>query len=289
MRMIGGSLGLRPAGSARDETVTGGAFGVAVVGKTAMTEKSFYHKIMAYDVVKTINGRDYRYRVQSERDEASGKRRNRWTYVGRVASERSGETVAAHARRGGTRLRLLAAAQRLLSRVEAHEITVDAIATEAGVAHGTFYRYFQNRASVLEALAAHIRETRGSAEENLRDDVASAGAARSGLRAWIDEKLRLAVDRPEEIRTWFALMTSDPRLIAFREERRAATVTRMTEHFAALTARGFANVRDPAATAFALYAMIDGIFREAIVEGHTLGEARIVATADVVEHAIFGH
>jgi AcrR family transcriptional regulator len=278
----------RTAGGARDETVTGGGFGVAVVGKTAMTEKSFYHKIMAYDVIKTINGRDYRYRVQSERDEASGKRRNRWTYVGRVASERSGEPAPAHVRHGGTRLRLLAAAQGLLSRVEAHEITVDVIAAEAGVAHGTFYRYFPNRAALLEALAAHIRATRGSAEENLRDDVMSAAAARSGLRAWIDGKLRLAFENPEEIRTWFALMTSDPRLIVYREERRAATVTRMTEHFAALTARGFANVRDPGATAFALYAMIDGIFREALVDGHTLGEARIVAAADVVEHAVFG-
>lgn len=242
---------------------------------------------MAYDVVKTINGRDYRYRVVSERG-LDGKRRNRWTYVGRIASERAGKPSAAHVPRGGTRLRLLAATERLLSRSEAHEITVDAIVAEAGLAHGTFYRYFKDRAASLEALAVHIRASRGSAEENLRDDVATVAEARRGLRAWLTEKLWFAIERPEEIRTWFALMTSDPRLGAFREERRQATTQRMTAHFAALAQRGLAHVSDPAAMAFALSAMLDGIFRQTIVDGNALDDARIAAAADVVEHAIFG-
>jgi AcrR family transcriptional regulator len=242
---------------------------------------------MAYDVVKTINGREYRYRVASERDSA-GKRRNRWTYVGRVASERAGGPSATRVPRGSTRLRLLAATQRLLSRSEAHEMTVDAIVTEAGLAHGTFYRYFKDRAALLEALAVHIRASRGSAEENLRDDVATVDEARRGLRAWLTEKLWFAVERPEEIRTWFALMTSDPRLSAFREERRQATTQRMADHFAALAQRGLTRVSDPAAMAFALSAMLDGIFRQTIVDGQTLDDARIAAAADVVEHAIFG-
>jgi len=288
MRKTGGSGRFFLArGGARDGAVTDPAAGVAVVGKTVMTEKSFYHN-MAYDVIKTINGRDYRYRVQSERDAASGKRRNRWTYVGRVAGERPGARAAAPVSRGGTRLRLLHATEQLLARLDAQEITVDAIAAEAGVAHGTFYRYFKDRIAILEALALHIRATRGSAEENLRDDVATVSAARSGLRAWIDEKLRIALERPDEMRTWFALIASDVRLTAFREERRQATLARMTQHFSVLSERGLASVRDPAAMASALFAMLDGFFRETIVDGHALDEARITAAADVVERAIFG-
>ncbi|MFN2461573.1 MAG: TetR family transcriptional regulator, partial [Candidatus Velthaea sp.] len=161
---------------------------------------------MAYDVIKTINGRDYRYRVQSERDEASGKIRNRWTYVGRVAVEGApaGRTASRELKR--TRLDLLEAAERLLAAGDARAVTVSAIAAEAHLAHGTFYRYFPDRNAALEALARHIRETRGVPEENLRDDVATLADARAGLRAWVEEKLRAVVHRRGEMRAWYALI-----------------------------------------------------------------------------------
>jgi hypothetical protein len=134
----------------------------------------------------------------------------------------------------------------------------------------------------------HIRATRGGAEENLRDDVATVSAARAGLRTWIEEKLRATLGRRDEMRTWFALMAGDTRLAAFREERRQAILVRMTEHFRVLSERGFADVRDPAALAFALFVMFDGFIRAAVVDEQMLDEARISAAADVAEHAIFG-
>jgi AcrR family transcriptional regulator len=54
-----------------------------------------------------------------------------------------------------TRLTLLAAiAARLTAGVEAASLRVSDIAAEAGVAHGTFYRYFADRQSAVEALVA---------------------------------------------------------------------------------------------------------------------------------------
>jgi TetR/AcrR family transcriptional regulator, ethionamide resistance regulator len=54
-----------------------------------------------------------------------------------------------------TRLTLLAAiAARLIAGVEAATLRVSDIAGEAGVAHGTFYRYFADRQSAVEALVA---------------------------------------------------------------------------------------------------------------------------------------
>ncbi|GAC1408073.1 MAG: hypothetical protein NVSMB64_15790 [Candidatus Velthaea sp.] len=242
---------------------------------------------MAYDVIKRIGGREYRYRVQSERDPDSGKPRNRWTYVGRVSSERTPASPARPAR-SDTQLRVLEALERLLDRGDPKAITAGAIAAEAGIAHGTFYRYFKDRTAALEAFARHFRATRGIAEENLRDDVATVGEARARLRQWNVEKLRTAVERPASLRVWYALMASDVRLAAFRIERRAATLARLSGYLTHLAACGFAPLPDPEATAAALFAMIDGLTRGAIVDAEQLDERRTSAAADVAERAVFG-
>jgi len=241
---------------------------------------------MAYEVVKTIGTRQYRYRVQSERDAQTGKVRNRWTYLGRVASER--ETAKARPARPNARLRLLEATETLLAAGDASALTVDAIVSAAGVAHGTFYRYFHDRSNVLEELARHIRETRGIGEDRLlRDDVASAGEARSGVRRWIVDKLRYARERRASVCAWHALIASDARLTAYREERREGMFTRLRDHMVAIDARGFARVADPASTAAALIALYDGIVRASILERDGLSDAAIEAAADIVERALF--
>jgi AcrR family transcriptional regulator len=241
---------------------------------------------MGYEVVKTIGARQYRYHVQSERDPQTGKRRNRWTYLGRVASER--DVAKVRPVRPNARLRLLEAAERLLEAGDASAVTVDAIAAAAGVAHGTFYRYFRDRSEALEELARHIRATRGVGDDHLlRDDVESIEAARAGVRRWIVDKLRLTRELRATVRAWLALVASDARLAAYREERRQATLVRLREHITILTERGFAQVGDPASTAAGLFALVDGIMRTTILETDGLDEAGIVAAADIAERAIF--
>src|SRR6185312_10108320 len=104
---------------------------------------------MAYEVTKLVNGRPYRYRVRSERDSVTGKTRNRWTYLGR------GEAGAAPAParpRPNARDALLDALERLLDRHDPRDVTAGAVSVEAGLAHGTFYRYFRNRDDAIRAL-----------------------------------------------------------------------------------------------------------------------------------------
>lgn len=243
---------------------------------------------MAYEVVKTIGTRQYRYRVQSERDPVSGKSRNRWTYLGRVASER--DIAKVRAPRPNARLRLLAAAEGLLAAGDASALTVDAIAAAAGVAHGTFYRYFRDRSHALEELARHIRATHGIADDRLLpDDAESFAAARAAVRRWVVGKLRFARERRASLCAWHALIASDARLAAFREERREATLERVREHIEWLGERGFAQVADAGSTATALMALMDGVVRASLLERDTLDDAGVAATADIVERALFAH
>lgn len=240
---------------------------------------------MAYDVIKTIRGREYRYRVQSERDPQTGKTRNRWTYVGRVASERT--PALARTKRSGTRSRLLSALQAILERGDPSAVTPDAIAREAGVAHGTFYRYFSDRSDALRAFAEHIRATRGFPEDALRSDVMNRAQARADLRAWVTHRLTDAAERGAIIRVWYALMASDERLSAFKEERRRDVRRALAAFISALNARGFADVDDPDVTAAVLYALIDGIMRSTVLEGEPIDPTTIAATVSVVERAVF--
>jgi AcrR family transcriptional regulator len=242
---------------------------------------------MAYEVVKTIGTRQYRYRVQSERDALTGKTRNRWTYLGRVAGEGADDGKTRPAR-GTTRLRLIEAAGRLLATGDAGALTVDAIAAEAGVAHGTFYRYFRDRSDVLEALARHLRDSGTVGDERLLDDaVTTLGAARAGVRRWVSERLRYARLNRASFCAWTTLIASDARLSAFREDRRETMLARLREHIEALCAKGFTEVADSAATSAALLALVDGVMRAAILERDRLDDAGITATADIAERALF--
>ena len=241
---------------------------------------------MAYEVIKTIRGREYRYEVRSERDPATGKTRNRWTYLGRVGTPAAPDR--ARARRPNARLRLLEAAERLLESGDARAVTADAIAVAAGVAHGTFYRYFRDRCDALEALARHLKETGSLVDDvQLRDDVASEDAARAAVRGWIVARLTKAHERRASVRAWYALIASDARLAAFREERRESMARRVREHIEALNRSGCAAVAEPAATAAILMALYEGLIRTAILDGDGLTAPAISAAADAFERTIF--
>src|SRR5579872_5725293 len=101
---------------------------------------------MAYEVVKTVKGRRYRYRVESYRDEG-GKPRGKWTYLG--PADGPADAQPAGSRSEQTKRRLLDALERLLEREEYARLTAAAVSKEAGLGHGTFYLHFRD---VREAL-----------------------------------------------------------------------------------------------------------------------------------------
>lgn len=240
---------------------------------------------MAYEVVKTIGARAYRYRVESVRDEQTGKRRNRWTYLGRAEGQPARR--APRAPRGQARERLLDALVRLLESRDFDALTADAIATEAGLAHGTFYRHFPDKRAALLAAFERLRERRGPALAALRDDARTVEAARAGLREAVGGILRGQADNPGLLRAYFGLAMRDPELGQERRERRAAIVRRIGEHLRALHAHGLARLNDPDATAAALFAMLDGFYRDALFDGAVLDGAKIAAAQEVTERAVF--
>ncbi|MDB5040018.1 MAG: TetR/AcrR family transcriptional regulator [Candidatus Eremiobacteraeota bacterium] len=250
-----------------------------------MTFKSSYHR-MAYEVTKTIAGRAYRYRVESVRDAETGKRRSRWTYLGRV--EGRPNAGAAPKRRSDAGRRLLDALERLLESTDFASVTADAIATEAGLAHGTFYRHFRDKRDALRAALQRIREERGTAVEALRSDVANLADARADLSGFVERILSSPADHPGLLRASYALGARDEEVALEWRTRRAKAVRLLAGHLAALTARGIATVRDPEATAGALIAMVDGLYRDAVLDRNALDATRIAAAADVFERAIFG-
>lgn len=241
---------------------------------------------MAYEVTKTIAGRSYRYRVDSVRDPQTGKRRSRWTYLGRAEGEPAGRP--ARRPRGDGRARLLDALERLLASRDFSALTADAVASEAGLAHGTFYRHFRDKRAALRAALERVRESGGPALDALAGDAASAAEARAGIRHLVGAVLRSPAEHPALLRAYYALSLRDEEFARERRERRAAASKRLSEHLAALRARGLATVSDPEATAGALFAMLDGFYREAVIDGAPLDEARIAGAAEVMERAVFG-
>ena len=239
---------------------------------------------MSYEVTKRVGERAYRYRVESVRDPDSGKRRNRWTYLGRAES--GAVTRAAPRRRTDARERLLDALERLIADRDFATLTADAIAVEAGLAHGTFYRHFRDKRHALLAVLERTRE-RGPVIGSLRDDVATVDEARAGFRALIEGVLRKPAEHPALLRAYVTLANNDPELARERRERKERGIIRIAEHLGGLQARGLATVTDPTATATALFAMLEGFFREAVVDGSTLDDVKIAGAAEVMDRAVF--
>jgi AcrR family transcriptional regulator len=241
---------------------------------------------MAYEVTKRIGGRAYRYRVESVRDPETGKRRSRWTYLGR--GDGAEKRPAAPRPRGDARERLLDALERLVAERDFATITADAIATEAGLAHGTFYRHFRDKREALLAALQRVRERIGPRISALRDDVTTVAEARAGIRAMLEAILRSPGEQRALWRAYQALALRDPALGAEINERRKTATERIGDHLEALRQRGLATVEDPRAAGAALFAMIDGFYREAMVDGVPPDEARIAAAVAVADRAVFG-
>jgi AcrR family transcriptional regulator len=240
---------------------------------------------MAYEVTKLVNGRPYRYRVRSERDPASGKTRNRWTYLGR------GDTARGPAEpkpRPNAREALLDALERLLDRSDAAEVTAGAVSVEAGLAHGTFYRYFRNRVDAIRALADRLRSARAAELGLIDESPADVLAARAALRGWTAVLLRARTEHPGLVRALYSLAASDAELRAALRERRDSYARRLTAWLEMLAKRGIVAVPISEATGTVLFAMLDGIGREALAAGEALEETHVAAAIDLIERAVFG-
>jgi AcrR family transcriptional regulator len=161
-------------------------------------------------------------------------------------------------------------------------VTIDDIARAAGVAKGSFYRYFADKTALVEGIVAPLRATYASAidatEENLRRarDAAELSRAYEGLAMGL---LPVAFQYPDAIRLY--LQESRSPGVGARAPLRAMSdqiaesAVRLTE---TAVEHGLLRVEDPRISAFAVVGAIEHLLL-AVIQGRLeLPPQRIVAT-----------
>lgn len=222
---------------------------------------------MAYEVIKRVSGRAYRYRVESFRDPETRRVRGRWTYLGRVDPVDAG--LPDRPPRPSSRDRLLDAVLRLLADHDVESLSAGAIAREAGVAYGTFYRYFTDRAhAVREALlrrglalsdyASRFTEPLGTREDE-----------RERLASWLREIAEAAMRERGLVRAWHVYSNADDVVVEARRKAVDEVVTCVSKRFAAIDAAGIARIPSPEFAAYAVVALVIALARDCALEGET--------------------
>jgi len=115
-----------------------------------------------------------------------------------------------------------------------------------------------------------------------------ARAARAALRAWTGVLLRARTEHPGLVRALYALAARDPEIRAAIVERRDGYARRLAAWLRELAERGIIALPASEAASAVLFAMLDGIGREAVTAGEPLDEAHVIAAIDLVERAVFG-
>jgi AcrR family transcriptional regulator len=166
-----------------------------------------------------------------------------------------------------TRLRLLEAGASVLPARGYHDARVDDIVDAAGVSHGTFYRYFENKDDFFRVLAEAASARMIDLIDRLRLD-----AEPDELRAWLRDWFRSYEVDGGVISTWQEMQTSED-LAAFSQEVAASVFTRLVR---ILEARDFG---DPEVDATTLLALIE----RAPYSVYTLG---FTSEADAIESMV---
>ena len=213
---------------------------------------------MAYEVIKRVGARAYRYRVESLRDPDTHKVKSRWTYLGRV--ENTGTLSAAYRAKPKSRERLLTALDDLFE--AGTELDTGRIAAAADLAYGTFYRYFNNLTAIVQA--GLLRHEADFAPVFGPDFVAAsaAGVPAEVFGAWLDGFVAQAQSHPGRLRAWLINSSKDALLIAARTRIEALATDTFAQYLAALQAAGTAVCRHPRSTAYLLTVLCTTILRD---------------------------
>jgi len=186
---------------------------------------------MAYNVIKRVKGRAYRYQVESFRDPDTKKVRGRWTYMGRVDGE--GTLSPANQARPNSRARLLMAIDELFETTRLADITTNIVSKRAGLAYGTFYRYFRDIDHIVrEALLTHTHHFDQYLTTLLSEADLTKPDEKSNIALWINHIILVAKQQNGCTQAWYAASNKDPELILERQRRFDTAVDALKNHIA---------------------------------------------------------
>jgi len=164
-------------------------------------------------------------------------------------------TAQRSARGRATEHRLVAAARAVFAEYGYAAARVEDVVREAGVSHGTFYTYFENKPAVLRALV----------EDSAERLLAVAAAPWEGsdledaLRDVLGSILEVFADEDDVIRVWLEAAASEPGFATSLREVRANFAARVADDLApAVEGSG----HDPRVAAAALVGMVEGYATE---------------------------
>ena len=227
---------------------------------------------MAYEVIKRVSGRAYRYRVESFRDPETRRVRGRWTYLGRVDPAEAG--LPERPPKRSSRDRLLDAVARLLAQHDAESLSAGSIAREAGVAYGTFYRYFTDRAhAVREALLRH-GPSLGDVAAIFSEPTGSRESERERLAGWIRSAANATLQERGLVRAWHVYSNADDVVLEARRNAVDAAVETVASYLERLREAGVTSNGSPRFSAYALVALVVALGRDSALEGE-LAETKI--------------
>lgn len=233
---------------------------------------------MAYEVIKRVSGRAYRYRVESFRDPETRRVRGRWTYLGRVDPAEAG--LPERPPKPRSRERLLDAVARLLAERDAETLSAGMIATEAGVAYGTFYRYFTDRAhAVREALLRH-GPSFGDIDGLFAGAPGTNADERARLTAWMRGAAAASLNQRGLVRAWHVYSNADDVVLEARRDAMDNAVGTLAAYLDALGVAGVAKPSQPRFAAYALVALVVALGRDAALEG-ALPEHKVAGLSEL--------
>jgi AcrR family transcriptional regulator len=111
-----------------------------------------------------------------------------------------------------TRTAVLEAGHQVFVERGYYNTRVDDIAKAAGVSHGVFYRYFENKGQLFRLLAGRAGQRLGSAFDVVEDIDLSGPNASQELRAWLHRYERTYAEEAAIIRVWTDALVRDPAL-----------------------------------------------------------------------------
>jgi AcrR family transcriptional regulator len=231
---------------------------------------------MAYQVIKRVGKRAYRYEVTSFRDPASGKSKGHWAYRGRYL-----EAVDVREQPPTpTRERLLDALAQQLSETSYAETSIGAIARRAGVTSATFYRHFHDKRSLLFALVERTRGQLYPAAALLAGSDPQIERAR--LKAFIRRVVTHADIRDGVARAIYEMQFKDRAIDAFWRRFNLERARIFREYVASLNNYRIGYGDDPQTMAAVLTMLAEGVRQAVALRREGLSEAEIELLGEIL-------